>query len=209
MLPGGSFVLVFKKHSYCVMKWGVFIVKYCDVWLNGKLVGTVELDPKSCMAEIRCSLREGWIYRAVLLSEGREIFRFGVLMPRNGMFMAQGSLPELLKKLEERHCEVLRSLPGETCIEGQWLTKSQLQPWIPGVFPLDRQISLLVEKKYGGYYRIYNHTRYLLFPIETKQEDPLVEIYCVGKPICLGDTWYLCFQVNDEGKIIPWGKDEN
>lgn len=184
-------------------------MKYCDAWLNGKLVGTVEFDSKTGVAEIRCSLKEGWIYRAVLFCEEREIFRFGVLVPGNSMFIAKGSAPELIAKLEHRHCEVLRSLPGEPYAEGQWLTKSQLQPWIPGVFPLDQQISLLVEKKFGAYYRIYNHTRYLLFPIEMKREDPLVEVYCVGKPVRLGDIWYLCIRIGEEGKIIPWPRDEN
>ncbi len=184
-------------------------MRSCEVWLNGKRVGRVEWDPLSRAIEIRCALKEGWIYRAVLFCEGKETFHFGVLVPGKDGFFAKGVLPESAAQQEHQHCEVLRSLPGEAYVEGTWLTKSQVQPWISGVFPLEQAVSRVVEKKFGVYYRIYNRAHYLLLPIETDREDPLIELYCTGKPIRLEGRWYLCVRIDEMGKIIPWTRDEN
>lgn len=181
----------------------------CDAWLNGKSVGQVVWNPNSGAVEIQCSLKEGWIYRAVLICGDTETFRFGVLVPGKCGFTAKGTLPHKIAKIAHQHCEVLRVMPDECYQERNWLIKSQVQPWISGVFALDPEVSLILRKKTDIYYRIYNCKNYLLIPIETDREDPLVEIYCVGNPICMDSIWYLCIQIDHKGKIIPWRRDEN
>ena len=180
----------------------------CDVWLNGVCVGVVDWDPKSSVAEVRCNLKDGWIYRAVLLFGTNEMIEFGVLIPHGPRFIAKRMLHRSVAQSEYRRCEVLRSLPGETIEIRNYLSKSQLQKWTPKTFLLEPQISLLLEKKIGVYYRIYNCKNYLLIPMELEAEDPLVELYCAGNPVCMDTIWYLCIQIGRDGRIIPWCKDE-
>ncbi len=184
-------------------------MRSCDAWLNGRSVGKVVWDPLCGTAEIRCNLRDGWIYRAVLLYKEKELLQFGVLVPGKDGFTAKGILPKSAAYQNGLHCEVLRNLPGEIYVEGKWLTKSQIQPWEACVFPLEPPISRLIDNQSESYYRIYNHNRYILIPIRTGREDPLIELYCTGKPVFLEDRWYLCIRIDSSGKIIPWTKDEN
>ena len=55
-------------------------MRNCDAWCNGRIVGSVVWDPICGAAEVKCKLNEGWIYRAVILHKGTEVFRFGVLI---------------------------------------------------------------------------------------------------------------------------------
>ena len=64
-------------------------MRNCDAWCNGRIVGSVVWDPICGAAEVKCKLNEGWIYRAVILHKGTEVFRFGVLIPEKGGFTAK------------------------------------------------------------------------------------------------------------------------
>jgi hypothetical protein len=184
-------------------------MRNCDAWCNGRIVGSVVWDPICGAAEVKCKLNEGWIYRAVILHKGTEVFRFGVLIPEKGGFTAKAVFPMIVAQAEKLQCEILKSLPGEVCGKGEQLRKSQLYSWGSGAFVLDPSILKIIEKKAEVYYRVYNAIQYLLIPIELNREDPLIELYCIGKPVLVEDQWHLCVRIDKDGKIIPWTKDEN
>ncbi len=184
-------------------------MKTCDAWLNGKCVGKVQIHDDGHRADIRCDLPDGWIYRAVLFLHGKELGRFGVLLPQDGAFSTTLLLADADCYEGALHCEVLRNRPGEQPIDGAWLALDQCSPWNISAFPLDQTVLELIKKKNGVQYRIYNQKRYLLFPADVTKADPLAALFCVGRMLTLQKRQFLCIAVDMTGEIIPWEEDEN
>ena len=183
-------------------------MKTCGAYWNGILVGEVSLREVPARATIRCHLPDRWIYRAVLYSAGQECGRFGVLLPEKGVFTASAALEATESGWNALHCEVLRSAPGNRNEEGDWMTLDQCLPWSPAVFSLNARLSYFLQKKSGTLYRIYQHTNYILFPMDLEKSDPLAALYCVGNPVQMGKNWYLRLAIDEKGEIIPRKADE-
>lgn len=179
----------------------------CEAWLNGSIVGTVQWDDGTNRVSINCTLPDGWIYRAVLLSDEKEIGSFGVLIPKDGRFLAELQLPVQFKRPASLHCEVLRSCPGETFCEGEIFTMSQLSTWEASAFPLESVLCALISRNKKAYYRIYHGKRFLLLEMQRAEPDPAVCLYTVGKPLKIKERWFLCLMIDREGKIILWPGD--
>lgn len=182
-------------------------MRQCKAWLNGMDVGTAYWDAAARRATVYCTLPEGWIYRAVLLLEGREIANSGVLLPDKGGFSAELRLPHIERPNDASlHCEVLRSEPGERKTNGFEL--SQFSHWNESALKLEPAVALQIKRNSQVFYRIYNQKRYLLLKLDLITPDSSVAMYVVGKPIEIANQWYLYLRIDNNGKPIPWGKDE-
>lgn len=181
----------------------------CRAWLNGTIVGTVFWNEATGDATVRCTLPEGWIYRAVLLLEGQEIANFGVLLLKKGVFTTELQVPSIGVTDEALlRCEILRSLPREAGANGGVLAFPQFSHWSENAFQLESALKPQVNRNSDVFYRIYNQQRYLLLRLDLVEPDPLVTMCTIGKPMKIKNQWFLCLRIDEAGKPTPWATDE-
>ena len=177
-------------------------MRLCNVWLNGKNVGTLQIREADGRALIQCNLPSGWIYRAKLFAGDSISMYFGVLLPENGYFTTTAFVAMQYISSEQLHCEILRTNPGGRIPDENWLTFQQSDLWDESAFTLKDIFFDLAKAKSGTRYCIFCNRRYLLFPMIFDNVDPLVTLYAVGMPICWPEGWFLCVEIDDLGKII-------